>query len=259
MRRPHRSTSGLFFVLAAVAAVLLLRRSGPGREGRLPDDCVPGVESCSAAEAPAPLPQAAVPVRIVLPADSVCRDVGYLCAPLESEDSLLLLRWPEETPSLRVWIPSPEAAPPARAVELQRAAARGVTTWQGHPFPLRVSTRSRSEEPDVTIRWEARLGEGRLGRTELEWTRRGREITVRVLALRLSLYDPGDPARLLTPRQVELVAAHEMGHALGLPHSDDPRDIMYPRNTSLRPTSRDYRTLQALYALPNGALIRRTP
>ncbi len=56
-----------------------------------------------------------------------------------------------------------------------------------------------------------------------------------------------------------LTAAHEMGHALGLPHSDSDRDVMYPTNTARNLTTRDFRTMEALYRLPNGAKIRRGP
>jgi predicted Zn-dependent protease len=48
-----------------------------------------------------------------------------------------------------------------------------------------------------------------------------------------------------------------MGHALGLPHSDSERDVMYPTNTAHSLTTRDFRTLHALYELPIGALIER--
>ena len=63
----------------------------------------------------------------------------------------------------------------------------------------------------------------------------------------------------LAPEQVLLTAAHEMGHALGLPHSDSERDVMYPTNTARNLSNRDFRTVDALYRLPNGAKIEKNP
>jgi predicted Zn-dependent protease len=88
------------------------------------------------------------------------------------------------------------------------------------------------------------------------WTGTPDREEYRVAELALATHHPVDTLVELTPDQVELVASHEMGHALGLPHSDDPRDIMFPENTALRLSTEDFRTLQALYALPNGAVIR---
>ena len=62
-----------------------------------------------------------------------------------------------------------------------------------------------------------------------------------------------------TPEEVPLTAAHEMGHVLGPPHSDSHRDVVYPTNTARSLTPRDFRTVEALYRLPNGARIRRGP
>jgi len=193
-----------------------------------------------------------------LAASEVCRDVGYLCAEVETEGSVRILRWPEATSLIRVWVPEPDHLPPGRARALQRAAVRGIQAWNGHPFPLSIRTRSEGEAADVTIQWARQLPGGRLGRAQVEWIREGSEIRLRVLALNLATHLPGVGVnRELGTQQVELVAAHEMGHVLGLPHSDDPRDVMYPRNTAHNLTSRDYRTLHAVYDMPNGAEIRR--
>lgn len=192
-----------------------------------------------------------------LSADEACADAGYLCAELEEGGALRIWRWPEDTPMIRIWIPPPATLPSGLAREFQRAAARGVQAWDEHPIPLSVRTRTHGEAAAVTINWVQSLEEGRLGRTEVEWERVGGVFHVRVQDLTLVTHHPHDSGRELTPDQVELVAAHEMGHVLGLPHSDDPRDVMYPRNTATRLSARDFRTLAALYRLPNGVEILR--
>lgn len=51
-----------------------------------------------------------------------------------------------------------------------------------------------------------------------------------------------------------LVAAHEIGHSLGLDHSDDPAALMYPTSTELTTgiASDDVRGIQALYGTRDG-------
>ena len=154
-------------------------------------------------------------------------------------------------------MPLPTDIPPRLAGELQNAAVRGIGTWNGHPIPLSIGTRAGSDPPDITVRWSRRVDDGRLGKARVEWKREGSRLTVRVAEFTVATHQPGGTRQVLDPQQVELVAAHEMGHALGLPHSDDPRDVMYPTNTASHLSTRDFRTLQALYDLPNGMEIRR--
>jgi predicted Zn-dependent protease len=253
-------------LMGVVFSMLRQRPRGPASASGVPDACR-GLtnEECQSLESmdqdPGPGAMEATypeetPTEILL-AGEVCRNVGYLCAEVEKSGSLTILRWPDDTPLIRVWVPEPAGVSAQAARVLQRAAANGIRVWHEHPFPLVVSTRSVEEDADITVEWSRSLGGSRLGQARMEWVRRGDEITVRIPRLLLATHDPTNPGVELTPDQLQLVAAHEMGHALGLPHSDDPRDVMYPQNTAWRRTGRDFQTMEAVYRMPNGAIIRR--
>ena len=146
----------------------------------------------------------------------------------------------------------------ARAWELQKAVARGVRAWQGHPFPLRVSLSEGPGQYDIVVTWAETLGAVELGEARTEWQTVDGHPDFRVVAFSLATRNPHNTGQPLSARQIELIAAHEMGHALGLPHSDAERDVMFPSNTATRLTARDYQAMQALYELPNGAEVRTT-
>lgn len=193
-----------------------------------------------------------------LRADEVCANVGYLCAELAARDSLRVLRWPAGTEQITVNIPAPVGESPDRARTLQRAAARGILAWTGTPFPIRVveGELRTGERADITIRWTAALPDRRLGQARFSLRVSAGAPVFGVDDFALVTRHPLQN-RQLTDREVELTAAHEMGHALGLPHSDAERDVMFPENTALHLTARDYRTMEAVYRTANGALILR--
>lgn len=258
---PFRSPFSLLAICLLVAGFMVVTsRSSRKAEsyGELPGECQGlSPEECRDLLRREAIPagdQAAPPV---LRRDDVCGDVGYLCAEVEASGSLRLLRWPEDTELIRVLVPAPQGLAPGPARALQKAAVRGIRAWHGHPVPLSVRSRSHWDEADITVQWARRVEDGRLGRAQVEWVRRGSDTRFRISGFSIATHHPRNGSRVLTPEEVEIVAAHEMGHALGLPHSDDPRDVMFPKNTAVRLSTRDFRTLQALYALPNGAEIRR--
>ena len=192
---------------------------------------------------------------VVLSSASACVDVGYLCAALETADSLQLRRWPESTRRLRVRVPLPSGLAPARARELQSAVVRGIQYWQRRPFELAIDTHpTPSGEVDIEISWGEGLSGSQIGLTR---TRSSLD-QFEVLGITLATLSPNSKYGR-TPEEVLLTATHEMDHALGLPHSDSNRDVMYPTNTARSLTPHDFRTVEALYRLPNGARIRRGP
>jgi hypothetical protein len=73
-----------------------------------------------------------------------------------------------------------------------------------------------------------------------------------------------DEFGLLTPDQVERVALHELGHALGMrSHSRRPKDLMYEamrdRFIFAAPSIQDLNSFVNLYRLPNGTVYKRGP
>ncbi len=262
-QRILRLVATLVVLVGAVSLIRYLDRREPAAPpsfGSADDraaDCRSDAPECGGA----PGSEAGPPTSTgpVLAARDACQTGGYLCAPLADADTLRIVRFPDDLQILTIRVPAPDMEEADQGRRLQRAAIRGVQTWQGHPFPIRIEERDRGEQVDMEIRWVRDVRGGLLGRTRSRWTQGPRGVEYRVVDLILTTRVPGLERRLQDPATVELTAAHEMGHALGLPHSDDQRDLMYPQNTSTHPTPRDYRTVQNLYDLPIGALVVSDP
>lgn len=183
-----------------------------------------------------------------------CADSGYLCEGLAAEGESRAIRWPDDTGTLSVRVPLPPDVDRGVASELQRQAAAGIREWQGRPLPLTVVSTAESGPVDVEVRWVRSLTDDRVGQAAVRWRVGPEGAELAVLDFVLATHTPkGAP---LDPHRLRLTAAHEMGHVLGLPHSDLAADVMYAYNTATRLTFRDFRTLEVLYSLPAGALVQ---
>ena len=154
----------------------------------------------------------------------------------------------------------PRGVAPERARDLQSPAVRGIQYWQRRPFELVIDTNPTSTAPaDIEISWGEGLSGSQLGLTRVRWSLEKGEPRFEVLGLALAVRSPAGRRYELAPQQVLLTAAHEMGHALGLPHSDSERDVMYPTNTARSLSNRDFRTLAALYPPAERSRDRKNP
>lgn len=227
----------LFAVAGITAGVLLATWGGVESESRSPPG--PGDGSVSASGGNT--------TSVVAP----CPVGGYLCANVEQAAEIRIRRRIGPAATLVVHVPMPDFEAPAEAARLQSAAAAGVRAWNGHPFPVRVDTRN-AEGAHFAVRWVPTLVGEAVGVARTAWSAAG---GLEVTSIDLTTRNPFAPDAPVDPDRVRLTAAHEMGHALGLPHSDSARDVMYPTNTAASLTARDYRSMEALYALPDGAVL----
>jgi hypothetical protein len=169
----------------------------------------------------------------------------YIDRLLAERDSTIE-RWPDHVSTpLNVWI---DTASQLSGVltHYPETVRDAFKQWAGTGIPLRFAFVSSPRAADIRVRWTDRLPR-KTGSTTWRTDRSG-VLTAGDITLATHISD-GYP---LDSRGMRAIALHEIGHALGLSHSEDPHDIMAPLVRVDELSASDRGTIKWLYSLPIG-------
>ena len=164
-----------------------------------------------------------------------------------SEDSMLR-RWDNRSmTAVRVWFAPTYAA--NFQPQFLDAIRRAFAQWTAAGVPVRFDFTADSTMAEVVVRWRIQFEIERTGQTDLTWDQNGH---VQSAVITVATFDP--KGRPMESDDVRVVALHEIGHLLGLDHSGDSTDIMFPTAKVRDLSDRDVRTALLLYQLSPGSL-----
>jgi len=172
----------------------------------------------------------------------------YLSEMIDASGDSMLRRWENrQTAPIRVFFA------PTHAANFQPAFLDAIKTafglWVDAGVPVRFDFSADSSNAEVTVKWRIQFEIERTGQTDVTWDENGQ---IQSAVITLATFDP--KGRPMDPDDIRVVATHEVGHLLGLDHSKDSTDIMFPTARVRDLSDRDARTVLLLYQLTPGSL-----
>ena len=178
----------------------------------------------------------------------------YLDSLIISTDSVVR-RWPDRQ-GVPLRVSAVEGGPSGYQPRMFGFVREALGLWEGTGMGVHFAIVPDTGAADIVVRWIDHFDFDRAGQTDLTWDQAGR---VRKAAISLAIRT--NTGFALPDAALLAVAVHEAGHALGLPHSADSNDVMFPATQTGILSDRDRRTAQVLYQLPTGPVrdIGETP
>jgi hypothetical protein len=169
-----------------------------------------------------------------------------------AEQDSALYRWPEHVQTaLRVYI-EPTSDVRDWDPRLPQMAQEVFDEWSVAGFPLHFAFVYDSTSADLAIRWRDRFPDAdgqRIGVTE---RLQSSDFMIAHANVSIALHD--SVGRTLSASVVNGIVRHEVGHALGLNHANDPTSVMYHEAATMTIGASDRATLRLLYLVPGGSL-----
>lgn len=174
----------------------------------------------------------------------------------ESKPSQWLGRWPAMP--IKVCLLDPSKPVRGYHENYRALVGRAAKTWQDQSSGLiQFSFVDKPQAAQIVIHWtddtdaltEGGSGSKSVGLTQLKNDKPGQIASAEISLLTIDR-NTKEPFRDLA---LESIALHEFGHALGLPHSSSPADVMFPwesneGNTHTRLSPRDLTWVRYLYS-----------
>jgi Matrixin len=172
----------------------------------------------------------------------------YINEMLAERDSALA-RWPDRSGKpLTIWI-EPTTGIDDWTDGYVQSVRDAISTWDALGLPVRFAFESDSVRADVHISFIDQFAEAISGRTKWE---RDDNWWITDADIVLAVHHRSGPA--LDEDAMRALALHEVGHLLGLDHTEDVTSIMAPRVRVRALSAADRATVRLLYTLPPGGV-----
>jgi hypothetical protein len=157
-------------------------------------------------------------------------------------------RWPDRTfDAVRVWIQPTSSVPDWTAINID-AAHDAFVSWAQLGLGVPFSFIADSAAAEIRVRWVDRFDLPISGHTRAD-----NDSSLWIIGAALDLAMHHQSGRVLDADAIRAMALHEVGHALGLVHSQNQATVMAPTVRVRALTAADRAAARRLYEIPENA------